>query len=855
MKLFIFYNWPFLAGWLLICILPCVQASSRRPEPLTRIESLTTLSLEVVPRQPNARGTFDSRSLPLDSPSLRHTDAFRLRLSAFSQTFTIHLRPNNHLIHPAARITYHTTSDDGKTVQSQVEPLLRDSVLAFWGEVVHESYSSSWLREDAARLSRPQGTPGDRGWARILVHNQGNALQDLPPIYEGAFSADGETYHILTIDKYLRLKHPLDPLPEHFIDPSSQLVIFRDSDRITVNEPSSVKLQAETGAEMCGHDRLSHNKDTSFQLGNSNLTEPATWYDPWNLFQDSGIVDGPVNMSHKRDDVAGGSSSSNFVGSIGSTAGCPSSEKIVYMGVAADCKYTAQYGSVENATKAILLNWNTASSLYKSTFNISLGIIHLEIHNSSCPSTPDPIRPWNTDCSSVTLDQRLSQFSAYRGTLGDDGAGLWHLMSGCPTGTEVGIAWLGTLCNQAASGEPPSVVSGAAVSTFGVTEWQVISHEIGHNFGAIHDCTSGCNSTAGCCPSSATTCAAENQFLMNPISNAGEMKFSPCSIGNICSLIPQGNPNAINSSCIQDASASEKTITVQMCGNGIVEDGEECDPGVGNNSTCCNSATCTFTAGSVCDPTSDACCTSTCQFSPATQVCRPAVNSQCDIAETCTGNSSACPPDTFHANGLQCGTDGETCANGLCTSQSLQCQTVGSSLGLKAACPNRNPSCSISCQDPDDSSSCMVLQSNFVDGTPCGYGGFCEKGNCQLGSLLDTAVSWYKQNLQIAIPISVAAGLVALVAICWLFSALGRCMRGSSRQGPPVYGAAGPPQPITGYAPGYTSVQPAPFYPQFKDENTSFSSPPQPTGDAAWIPPALRPGPNALRPYAPSEVR
>ena len=58
-------------------------------------------------------------------------------------------------------------------------------------------------------------------------------------------------------------------------------------------------------------------------------------------------------------------------------------------------------------------------------------------------------------------------------------------MSGCPTGTEVGIAWLATLCQQTASGNSPSVVSGTAVSTGGRTEWQVIAHEIGHNFGAI----------------------------------------------------------------------------------------------------------------------------------------------------------------------------------------------------------------------------------------------------------------------------------------------------------------------------------------------------------------------------------
>src|SRR6266545_1379615 len=64
---------------------------------------------------------------------------------------------------------------------------------------------------------------------------------------------------------------------------------------------------------------------------------------------------------------------------------------------------------------------------------------------NSCPSTPDPNFPWNVPCSSAELETRLSLFSKWRGDKGPDGTGLWHLLSGCPTGSEVGIAWLGTM--------------------------------------------------------------------------------------------------------------------------------------------------------------------------------------------------------------------------------------------------------------------------------------------------------------------------------------------------------------------------------------------------------------------------
>jgi hypothetical protein len=52
------------------------------------------------------------------------------------------------------------------------------------------------------------------------------------------------------------------------------------------------------------------------------------------------------------------------------------------MGLVADCEHAKLNGGTQNATQQILTNWNTVSLLYRSTFNISLEIIELQIQDS-----------------------------------------------------------------------------------------------------------------------------------------------------------------------------------------------------------------------------------------------------------------------------------------------------------------------------------------------------------------------------------------------------------------------------------------------------------------------------------------
>jgi hypothetical protein len=96
---------------------------------------------------------------------------------------------------------------------------------------------------------------------------------------------------------------------------------------------------------------------------------------------------------------------------------------------------------------------------------------------------------FNVQCSSsYTINQRLSDFSSWRGSQNAD-AGLWHLMSNCSTGPTIGLAWLNMLCttsviSQTNNDKTTSYVSGTGISTANPQEFMVIAHEIGHNWGA-----------------------------------------------------------------------------------------------------------------------------------------------------------------------------------------------------------------------------------------------------------------------------------------------------------------------------------------------------------------------------------
>lgn len=70
--------------------------------------------------------------------------------------------------------------------------------------------------------------------------------------------------------------------------------------------------------------------------------------------------------------------------------------------------------------------------------------------------------------------------------------------------------------------------------------------------------------------------------------------------------------------------------------------------------------------------------------------------------------------------GTSCGANNLACASGVCTSLAMQCTNLGSSLGITQACRQTTQNCRVTCQSPSSSNTCIVLDSSFRDGSPCG---------------------------------------------------------------------------------------------------------------------------------------
>ncbi|KAM4537558.1 disintegrin and metalloproteinase domain-containing protein 33 [Odontesthes bonariensis] len=219
-------------------------------------------------------------------------------------------------------------------------------------------------------------------------------------------------------------------------------------------------------------------------------------------------------------------------------------------------------------------------------------------------------------------------------------------------GTTIGMAPLEGMCSLENSGginvDHSELSIGAAAT---------MAHEIGHNFGMSHDhdgcCVEATAEQGGCVMAAATG---------HPFPRV----FSRCSKRDLDNYFQKGG-----GMCLYNMPNMKDLVGGKKCGNGFVEDGEECDCGEPDECTndCCNANNCTLKEGAQC---AHGVCCEGCKLKQAGTMCRGPAGA-CDLPEYCTGASPYCPANVYLLDGSSCQYGLAYCYNGMCLTHEQQC--------------------------------------------------------------------------------------------------------------------------------------------------------------------------------------
>ncbi|XP_015269667.1 PREDICTED: disintegrin and metalloproteinase domain-containing protein 2-like [Gekko japonicus] len=163
----------------------------------------------------------------------------------------------------------------------------------------------------------------------------------------------------------------------------------------------------------------------------------------------------------------------------------------------------------------------------------------------------------------------------------------------------------------------------------------IVAQLLGLSLGMNYDDSKNCHCPGPIC-------------IMNTeaIHSDGIKAFSSCSIEDFQNFIKlKGGHCLSNRPHLQEHSTKKSGKSSLVCGNRVIEAGENCD---------CGSP----------------------EYMPSNTVCRKAVDRACDFPEYCNGSSASCPSDIYVQNGHTCGGNTGFCYAGGCQSADLRCQEL-----------------------------------------------------------------------------------------------------------------------------------------------------------------------------------
>ncbi|XP_069848103.1 disintegrin and metalloproteinase domain-containing protein 1a-like [Dipodomys merriami] len=223
-----------------------------------------------------------------------------------------------------------------------------------------------------------------------------------------------------------------------------------------------------------------------------------------------------------------------------------------------------------------------------------------------------------------------------------------HMIVGHHPGQSMGQAFLDGACSSGFA---------AAVESFHHKDVLLFAalmvHELGHNLGIQHD-------------HSACSCKGKHFCLMHENITQGSV-FSNCSSDSFYRFL-LGHKGACLFNKPQRRSRKHRSA---RCGNGVIEESEQCDCGGScDNDPCCNQ-NCELKRNAACS--NEPCC-ARCQIQKRGFMCR-ALFGLCDLPEYCDGASAKCPQNRYLEDGSPCNEE-YYCLNGHCMDYNGQCMFV-----------------------------------------------------------------------------------------------------------------------------------------------------------------------------------